>query len=63
MIYMNMSLISWQSKKQSTNKISVFGAEFVAMKVVVGTLHAIGYMLRMMGILITGPTSIYGDNK
>ena len=32
-IYMNMSLINWYSKKQSTIETSVFGTEFVAMKV------------------------------
>ena len=41
MIYMNMSLIIWYSKKQTTIETSVFGAEFVAMKVGVETLHAI----------------------
>ena len=37
MIYMNMSLINWYSKKQSTIEASVFGAEFVAMKVGIKT--------------------------
>ena len=32
-IYMNMSLINWYSKKQSTIETSVLGAEFVVMKV------------------------------
>ena len=47
-IYMNMS------KKQSTTETLVFGTEFVAMKVGVEILHAIGYKLRVMGILISG---------
>ena len=41
MIYMNMSLINWSSKEQSTIETSGFGAEFAAMKVVVETLHTI----------------------
>ena len=41
MIYINMSLINWYSKKESTMAMSVFGAEFVAMKVGVDALHAI----------------------
>ena len=41
MIDMNMSLINWYSKKQSTIESSVFGVEFVAMKVGVETLHEI----------------------
>jgi hypothetical protein len=32
LIYLNMAPIVWHSKKQSTIKTSVFGAEFVAMK-------------------------------
>ena len=33
MVFINMSLINWYSKKQSTIETSVFGTEFVAMKV------------------------------
>ena len=32
LIYMNMALVQWFSKKQSTVETSVFGAEFVTMK-------------------------------
>ncbi len=32
LIYVNMALINWVSKKQHTIETSVFGAEFVAMK-------------------------------
>ena len=38
MIYMNMSLINWHSKKQPTIETSVFCSEFVAMKVGIKTL-------------------------
>ena len=62
MVYMNMSLINWYSKKQSTIETSVFGAEFVAMKDRIETSHAIHYKLRMMGIPISGALYIYGDN-
>ena len=62
MMYMNMSLINWSSKKQSTIETSVFCAEFVAMKVRVVTLHATLHKLRMMGIPISGPAYIYGDD-
>ena len=40
-IKMKMSLINWYSKKQYTIETSVFGAEFVAMKISVTTLDAI----------------------
>ena len=38
MIDMSMSLINWYSKRQFTIETSVFGTEFVAMKVEVETL-------------------------
>jgi hypothetical protein len=57
-----MSLINWLSQKQPTIESSVFGAEFVAMKLGVEALRGIRYKLRIMGIPIAGPTYVYGDN-
>jgi hypothetical protein len=50
------------SHRNSRIESSVFGAEFVAMKLGMEALQGIRYKLRMMGILIAGPTYIYGDN-
>ena len=61
-IHMNMSLINWYSKKQSIKETSVFGTEFVLIKVGMETLNAIQYKLRMMGIPISGASHIYGDD-
>ena len=61
-IFLNMAPIVWYSKKQSTIETSVFGAEFVAMKVGMETLRGIRYKLRMMGVELSGPSYIYGDN-
>ena len=58
-----MALIDWNSKKQATIKTSVFGAEFVAMKYGIEKLRGLQYKLHMMGIPLTGPSYIYGDNK
>ena len=41
---------------------SVFGAEFVAMKVGIEYIRGLWYKLRMMGVPITGPAFVYGDN-
>jgi hypothetical protein len=57
-----MMLINWLSQKQPTIESSVFGAEFVAMKLGVEALQGIRYKLCMMGIPIAGPTYVYGDN-
>ena len=59
---MNTALIDWLSKKKATIESSVFGAELIAMKTGVEALRGIRYKLRMMGVPLTGPTDIYGDN-
>ena len=61
-IYVNLTLVKWLSKKQATIETSVFGAEFVAMKQGMEYVRGLRYKLRMMGVRISGPTYIYGDN-
>ena len=61
-IFINMAPVDWMSKKQSTCETSVFGAEFIAMKVAMEASRAIRHKLRMMGVELTGPTYTYGDN-
>jgi hypothetical protein len=61
-IFLNSAPIMWLSKRQATIETSVFGAEFVAMKHGMETLRGLRYKLRMMGIPISGPSNIYGDN-
>ena len=41
---------------------SVFGADCFAMKIGIETLRVLRYKLRMMGVSISGPSLIYGDN-
>ena len=55
-------LVQWFSKKESTVKTSVFGAEFVNMKQGIDALRGLRYKLRMMGIPILALSCIYGDN-
>ena len=61
-IYVNLAPIIWMLKKQATVETSVFGAEFVAMKLGMETLCGLRYKLRMMGVPIAGLSSVYGDN-
>jgi hypothetical protein len=61
-IYLNMAPIVWFSKRQPTAESSVFGAEFVAMKNGIETCLGLRYKLRMMGVALSGPTFVYGDN-
>jgi hypothetical protein len=62
-IFCNLAPIIWLSKQQGTIETSVFGAEFVAMKHRIEMLRGLRYKIRMMGIPLSGPTYIYGDNK
>jgi hypothetical protein len=61
-IYLNMATIVWFSKRHPTVESSVYGAEFVAMKNVIETCRGLHYKLRMMGVTLSGPTFVYGDN-
>ena len=61
-IFLNMACVAWYSKKQNTIETSVFGAEFVAMKIGMESVRGFRYKLRMMGVPISGHTYIYGDN-
>jgi hypothetical protein len=62
-IFFNLAPVVWLSKQQPTIESSVFGAEFVANKHGFETLRGLRYKIRMMGIPLSGPTYIYGDNK
>ncbi len=63
LIYCNMALIIWLSKRQPTIERSVFGTKFVAMKHGINTLRGLRYKVQMMGVPLSGPSFIYGDNK
>jgi hypothetical protein len=41
---------------------SVFGSEFVATKNGIKTYRGLRYKLRMMGVTLSGPAYVYGDN-
>ena len=58
LIFVNTALVQLFSKKQST----VEASEFVIMKQGIDALQGMRYKLRMMGILISSPLYIDGDN-
>jgi hypothetical protein len=62
-IFCNLAPIILLSKQQATIETSVFGAEFVAMKHGIETLRGLRYKIRMIGISLSGPTYIYGENE
>ena len=61
-IFLNNVSIYWTSKKQNTCKTSTFGSELVATKTAIEYLRGLRYKLRMMGIPLSGPAYVYGDN-
>ena len=62
-VFVNKAPILWHSKRQNTVETSTFGSEFCAMKVAIDMVEGIRYKLRMMGIPLNGPTSIFCDNQ
>ncbi len=62
-IFCNLAPIIWLSKQQGTIETSDFGAEFDPMKHGIKTLRGLRYKIRMMGVPLSGPTYVYGDNK
>jgi hypothetical protein len=61
-IYLHLAPIVWFSKCLPTVDSSVFGAEFVAMKNGIETCRDLRYKLIMMGLALSVPTFVYGDN-
>ena len=54
--------ISWLSKRQGAVQTATFGAEFTALKRAVEEAVTLRYYLRSMGVRVTKPSIIYGDN-
>ena len=63
MIYINRAPILWYSKRQNTVETSTFGSEFIAAKTAVEMVEGLRYKLRMMGVEVDGPTSVFCDNE
>ena len=61
LIFLNMALVNWVSKKQTVER-SVFGAEFVVLKNGMEALRGLRYKLRMMDVKVSRPSYIYRDN-
>ena len=63
LLYLNNTPIIWYSKRQNTVESSSFGSEFIALRIATETIESLRYKLRMFGVEIEGPTSIFCDNK
>ena len=63
LIFVNRAPIIYYSKKQNSVETSTFGSEFTACKQSVELIKALRYKLRMFGVPMEGPASVYCDNE
>ena len=63
LIFVNKAPVVFYSKRQNSVETSTFGSEFTALKQAVEMIKALRYKLRMFGIPIEGPASVYCDNE
>ena len=54
--------VLWSSRRQGCIATSTYCAKFVAMRQVVEEAISLCYMLRCLGIPVTNPMNLYGDN-
>ena len=62
-IYLNSSPIYWYSKRQNSVETSLFGSKFIAMRQACEYIRSLRFHLRMMGIPVTQPAFLRGDNQ
>ena len=54
--------VYWAARRQSSVQTPTFGAEFIALKKAVEEAITLRYYMKSMGVKVTKPTVIYGDN-
>ena len=62
LVYVGSTLVSWSAKRQGCIASSTYTAEFMAMRAGVEEAISIRYMLRSLGVPVTDPTFMFGDN-
>ena len=62
-IFGNKAPLIMYSKRQNSVQTSTFGSEFMAMRQAVELVQALRFKLRMFGIPLDGPASMYQDNE
>jgi hypothetical protein len=62
MAFVGSTPVVWSSKRQGCIATSTYCAEFVAMRMAVEEAISIRYMFRCLGIPVSAPTNLYGDN-
>jgi hypothetical protein len=62
MVFVRSTPVLWPSKPHGCIATLTYTAEFVAMRSAVEEAISIRYMLHCLGVPITNPTNLYGDN-
>ena len=63
LIFVNKAPVIFYSKRQNLVETCTFGSEFTAIKQAVELVKALRYKLRMFGVPLDGPASMYCDNE
>ena len=61
-VFVGSTPVIWQSKQQGCIARSTYCADLISMRTAVEEAISIRYMLRCLGIPVTKPTDLYGDN-
>ena len=61
--FLNQTPTDWFSKRHNQVESATYGSEFVAPHQAVEQIIDICYTLRMLGVLIDGPSWLFGDNQ
>ena len=62
-IFIGRTPVFYMAKRQGAIETSTYSAEFITMKTVVEEVISVRYMLRCLGVKVTKPTNILGDNR
>ena len=63
LLFVNMALIQWFSKKQNTVESATFGSELVALRIARDHIVSLRIKLKMFGVPLLGPTNVFCDNN
>ena len=61
-VFVGSTPVIWTSKRQGCIATSTYCAEFISMRSAVEEAISIRYMLRCLGVPVTKPTDLFGDN-
>ncbi len=61
-VFVGSTPVLWHSMRQGCIATSTYCAEFISMRSAVEEVISIPYMLRCLGIPVTKPTDLFGDN-